>query len=186
MQYRTWKTYYCKFLVLAGYLRSFYQFFFVNFGFGSLSCPFNCHLKQFQTLFFHPVYIHVIYIYKSLNPRIRLAKERSLNCQMVFFEGFWGGCGPKVCSKTTLDMRILSSFWYSLWVWEIYTCQLPPFAMPQPLAKQQKDFTRSVLLANTAKMFHEAGRCSKNWPRYTIRYFIKLSLLTDCVYSLTA
>lgn len=45
--------------------------------------------------------------------------------------------------------------------------QLPPFTMPQQLAEQQKDFTRSVLLANTAKMFHEAGRCLKNWPRYT-------------------
>ena len=111
MQYRTWKTYYCKFLVLAGYLRSFYQFLFVNFGFGSLSFPFNCHLKQYSNLAFssglHTCYIHIYC--NSLNPWIHLAKERSLNCQMCFFlKDFGGGCGPKVCSKTTLDMRILS------------------------------------------------------------------------------
>lgn len=74
-------------------------------------------------------------------------------------------------------MRILSSFWYAFWVCEIYTCQLPPFAMPQQLAEQQKDFTRSVLLANTAKMFHEAGRCTKNWSRYA-KIFHK-TIITD-------
>ena len=93
MQYRTGKTYFCKFLVLAGYLRSFYQFFLVNFGFGSLSFPFNCHLKQYSNLVFSSglhtcyIYIYIIKFFESLDTSCKRAIPELPD---GFLEGFWG------------------------------------------------------------------------------------------------
>lgn len=109
MQYRTWKTYNCKFLVLAGYLRSFYQLLFVNFGFGSVSFPFNCHLKQYSNLVFssglHTCYIHTFF---PLNPWIQ---SDPWIARCVFFLKDFGGVVVQRCAQNHVGfMRILSSF----------------------------------------------------------------------------
>ena len=110
MQYRTWKTYNCKFLVLAGYLRSFYQLLFVNFGFGSLSFPFNCHLKQYSNLVFFIRFTYMLYTYMILWILGYVLQKSDPWIARWFSWRILGGGGPKECSKTTLDMRILSSF----------------------------------------------------------------------------
>lgn len=68
--------------------------------------------NSIQTLFFHPVYIHVIYIHSFLwiLGYCTSCKRAIPELPDVFFWRILGGLWSKGVLKTTLDMRILSSF----------------------------------------------------------------------------